>query len=118
MTAPEQGSTYFRKGFGLKGEVEATLAADYDGSLVDLLRARDHSLTIGGVSVTPKRMGDIEKALIGQTASEELFRELCEQCRNLDAIDDVHAPASYRQHLATVMARRALVAAHGRVGRA
>jgi hypothetical protein len=30
----------------------------------------------------------------------------------------VHAPASYRQHLATVMSRRALVAAHGRVGRA
>src|SRR6476661_7265472 len=51
MTAPEQGSTYFRKGFGLKGEVEATLAADYDGSLVDLLRARDHALTIGGVTV-------------------------------------------------------------------
>ena len=76
------------------------------------------SLTIGGVSVTPQRMRDIEKALVGQTASEELFRELCEQCRKLDAIDDVHAPASYRQHLATVMSRRALVAAHGRVGRA
>ena len=51
MTAPEQGSTYFRKGFGLKGEVEGTLASDYDGSLVDLLRARDHSLSIGGVTV-------------------------------------------------------------------
>jgi len=51
MTAPEQGSTYFRKGFGLKGEVEGTLAADYDGSLVDLLRSREHTLTIGGVTV-------------------------------------------------------------------
>ena len=51
MTAPEQGSTYFRKGFGLKGEVEETLAADYDGSLVDLLRSRDHTLTVGGVTV-------------------------------------------------------------------
>ena len=51
MTAPEQGSTYFRKGFGLKGEVEETLAADYDGSLVDLLRSRDHTLTIGDVTV-------------------------------------------------------------------
>jgi hypothetical protein len=42
MTVPDQGptqaATYFRKGFGLKGEVEGTLAADYDGSLVDLLR--------------------------------------------------------------------------------
>jgi 4-hydroxy-3-methylbut-2-en-1-yl diphosphate reductase len=51
MTGPEQGSTYFRKGFGLKGEVEGTLAADYDGSLVDLLRERDHTLTIDGVTV-------------------------------------------------------------------
>ena len=51
MTVPEQGSTYFRKGFGLKGEVEGTLAADYDGSVVDLLRERDHTLTIDGVTV-------------------------------------------------------------------
>ena len=51
MTAPEQGSTYFRKGFGLKGEVEGTLAADYDGSLVDLLREPDHTLTLHGVTV-------------------------------------------------------------------
>ena len=55
MTAPDQGSTrastYFRKGFGLKGEVEGTLAADYDGSLVDLLREHDHTLTVGGVTV-------------------------------------------------------------------
>jgi len=51
MTAPEQGSTYFRKGFGLKGEVEGTLAADYDGSLVDLLREHEHTLTIGDVTV-------------------------------------------------------------------
>src|SRR5574338_1629888 len=51
MTVPEQGSTYFRKRFGLKGEVEGTLAADYDGSLVDLLRERDHTLTVQGVTV-------------------------------------------------------------------
>jgi 4-hydroxy-3-methylbut-2-enyl diphosphate reductase len=51
MTAPEQGSTYFRKGFGLKGEVEGTLAADYDGSLVDLLREHDHTLSIEDVTV-------------------------------------------------------------------
>jgi aerobic carbon-monoxide dehydrogenase medium subunit len=81
-------------------------------------RIKCASLTLGGVSVIPVRMHGIEKALVGQTASEELFRELCEQCRNVDAIEDVHAPASYRQHLATVMSRRALVAAHGRVGRA
>jgi carbon-monoxide dehydrogenase medium subunit len=76
------------------------------------------SLTLGGVSVAPVRMYEVEKKMVGQTPSEELFRELCEDCRNVDAIDDVHAPASYRQHLATVMSRRAAVAAMGRVGRA
>lgn len=74
------------------------------------------SLTLGGVAVTPQRMKNVEKALVGQKASEEVFRAACEECRKIDAIDDVHAPASYRQHLAAVMSRRALVAAHGRVG--
>ena len=76
------------------------------------------SLTLGGVSVAPVRMYEVEKKMIGETPSEEMFRELCEACRDVDAIEDVHAPASYRQHLATVMSRRAAVAAMGRVGRA
>ncbi|HEY4265775.1 MAG TPA: xanthine dehydrogenase family protein subunit M [Micropepsaceae bacterium] len=76
------------------------------------------SLTLGGVAVAPVRMREVEKALVGETPSEELFRRLCEECRKVNAIEDVHAPASYRQHLATVMSRRALVAAMERVGRA
>lgn len=43
--------TYFRKGFGLKNEVEATLVADYTGRIVDLLRASDYQLTVGDVTV-------------------------------------------------------------------
>ncbi len=74
------------------------------------------SLTIGGVSKVPTRMRDVEKALVGQIASEDVFRAACEECRKMDALEDVHAPANYRQHLATVMSRRALMAAHGRVG--
>jgi carbon-monoxide dehydrogenase medium subunit len=80
---------------------------------------RRASLTLGGVAVTPQRMRNVEKALVGQKASEDMFRAACEECRKVEAIDDVHAPASYRQHLAAVLSRRALVAAHGRVkGRA
>ena len=44
-------AVYVRKGFGLKAEVQATLAADYDGRLVDLLRARDYTLEAGGITV-------------------------------------------------------------------
>jgi 4-hydroxy-3-methylbut-2-en-1-yl diphosphate reductase len=52
MTVPDTTpTTYYRKGFGLKAEVEDTLAADYSGHLVDLLRSRDYTLTAGGVTV-------------------------------------------------------------------
>src|SRR6476661_5523390 len=42
---------YFRKGFGLKAEVQEDLASDYNGRLVDLLRAREFVLSAGDVTV-------------------------------------------------------------------
>ena len=47
-SAPE---VYFRKGFGLKAEVQEELATDYNGRLVDLLREREFALTAGDVTV-------------------------------------------------------------------
>jgi 4-hydroxy-3-methylbut-2-enyl diphosphate reductase len=43
--------TYFRKGFGLKAEVQGALAADYAGRLVEYLRAHDNTLTLGDVTI-------------------------------------------------------------------
>jgi 4-hydroxy-3-methylbut-2-enyl diphosphate reductase len=43
--------TYFRKGFGLKSEIQAELASDYTGHLVDLLKEREYTLTAGGVTI-------------------------------------------------------------------
>jgi 4-hydroxy-3-methylbut-2-en-1-yl diphosphate reductase len=51
MTSPGEASTYFRKGFGLKSEVQGDLAADYDGNIVDLLRSHDFRLTVGDVTI-------------------------------------------------------------------
>ena len=48
--APDE-QTYYRKGFGLGAEVQETLAADYDGRLVDLLRERDYTLEAGGLTI-------------------------------------------------------------------
>jgi 4-hydroxy-3-methylbut-2-enyl diphosphate reductase len=48
---PAPAPTYVRKGFGLKAEVQDTLAADYTGHLVDLLRARDFALTVGDTTI-------------------------------------------------------------------
>jgi 4-hydroxy-3-methylbut-2-en-1-yl diphosphate reductase len=45
------GMTYFRKGFGLKSEIQSELDSDYTGHLVDLLKDRDYSLTVGDVTI-------------------------------------------------------------------
>jgi carbon-monoxide dehydrogenase medium subunit len=73
------------------------------------------SLTLGGLGPAPIRASDVERALIGETIEEKRLRDICEPLGKLDAVDDIHAPASYRQHLATVLARRALLKAHQRI---
>jgi 4-hydroxy-3-methylbut-2-enyl diphosphate reductase len=42
--------TYYRKGFGLKAEVQEDLA-QYEGRIVDYLREHDYTLTVGDVTV-------------------------------------------------------------------
>ena len=73
------------------------------------------SVTLGGMGPAPVRASELERALIGETIEEKRLRELCEPLRRVDAIDDIHAPASYRQQLATVLPRRALLKAHERI---
>jgi len=43
--------TYFRKGFGLKGEIQGALTDDYHSAVVDEVRARGYSLTVGDLTV-------------------------------------------------------------------
>jgi 4-hydroxy-3-methylbut-2-enyl diphosphate reductase len=44
-------ATYFRKGFGLKSEIQSELDSDYTGHLVDLLKDREYTLTAGDVTI-------------------------------------------------------------------
>ena len=44
-------SSYVRKGFGLKAEVQEILSADYTGRLVDLLLANEYTLAAEGITV-------------------------------------------------------------------
>jgi 4-hydroxy-3-methylbut-2-enyl diphosphate reductase len=48
MTSP---SAYYRKGFGLRAEVQDDLAADYEGHLVTVMRERGYTLTARDVTV-------------------------------------------------------------------
>jgi carbon-monoxide dehydrogenase medium subunit len=73
------------------------------------------AVIIGGMGMMQIRAAALEQALSGQMPDNKLLREACESCRKFDAIDDVHAPASYRQHLATVLSRRALEQASARL---
>ena len=73
------------------------------------------SVTLGGMGAAPVRASEVEKALIGNRPDDKLLREICETCRKFEAVDDVHAPANYRQQLATVMSRRALEQARARL---
>ena len=87
----------------------ALLEAGADG------RIKRASLTLGGMGPAPVRATEAERALVGNKASEKLLRDAAEVCRRIDAMADVHAPAQYRQHLAVVLARRALEKAHERI---
>ncbi|MCC6776425.1 MAG: FAD binding domain-containing protein, partial [Hyphomicrobiales bacterium] len=73
------------------------------------------SVTIGGMGTAPSRAREVEAAITGQVPGKDLFRDACESCRKIEAHDDVHAPAAYRQHLAAVLSRRALEKAYARL---
>src|SRR5262249_25867297 len=74
------------------------------------------SVTIGGAAATPQPAREVRKALIGKVPRQELMRDACGRCRAIEAIEDTHAPGSYRQHLAAVLSRRALEKAVTRIG--
>ena len=58
-------------------------------------------------------MTAVEDGLLGETGSAE-FTEIAGKCRDIDAMEDVYAPAWYRQHLAAVLTRRGLAKAFSR----
>ena len=72
------------------------------------------AIALGGVIATPLRMHEVEEALVGQPATPATFHAAADLCRKVDAVGDVYVPASYRQHLASVMTRRALDQAFAR----
>src|SRR3954469_25518707 len=51
MSKAVEPGNYFRKGFGLKADIEGELAADYSGQIVDYLRENDYTLSDGGITI-------------------------------------------------------------------
>ena len=80
-------------------------------------RIENAAVVIGGMDVVPQHATEVEQGLIGQTPARELVDRLCESCRRLEASDDIHASAAYRQRLAVALSRRALNVAIDRMAR-
>ena len=79
-----------------------------DGSI------RRAAVVIGGAGSGPIRCGEVEAAITGTRGGTEVHRQAAEACRNIDAMEDVHASKAYRRHLAQVLTSRALDSAYGR----
>ena len=75
------------------------------------------SITIGGVGQAPVRCATAEKIITGSKCSEVAINEAADSCREIDAMDDVHASAAYRRSLAVALTRRAIQKAYDRTSR-
>ncbi len=66
------------------------------------------SITLSGVGFAPLRMTEMERRLLGEPATAELIKKTAEITDNINPLEDSHASADYRRHLAQVLARRAI----------
>jgi 4-hydroxy-3-methylbut-2-enyl diphosphate reductase len=51
MASTDEPSTYYRKGFGLKADVQGDLSADYNARIVDALREHEYTLQVEDVTI-------------------------------------------------------------------
>jgi aerobic carbon-monoxide dehydrogenase medium subunit len=73
------------------------------------------AIALCGVAPGPVRLQAAEKLLIGQAADATQFERAAEVARGIEAMEDAHVTADYRQHLAGVLTGRALTAAAARI---
>jgi carbon-monoxide dehydrogenase medium subunit len=72
-------------------------------------------IALGGVGPAPVRAHTAERLLIGEAPTDELFRAAAATVGvALEPVDDIHASADYRRHLAGVLVQRALTTARSR----
>jgi carbon-monoxide dehydrogenase medium subunit len=95
--------------FALAGSA-AIIAVDAEG------KCSYARVVLFGVASTPVRAKEVEDALLGQSASSELFTAAAEHvCEVVDAESDVHVTEEYRGNVAHVLTVRAIADAFVRV---
>jgi carbon-monoxide dehydrogenase medium subunit len=77
----------------------------------------DARIVLIGVAATAIRVREAEQSLVGRDATPDAFEEAAEMVRGLiDPTGDIHGSSEYRQEIATVLTRRALLSAAARGG--
>lgn len=66
------------------------------------------SIAVCGVGIGPVRLHEAERELIGGNGDGSAIARAAEISGRIDAVDDFHASAGYRRHLARVLTARAL----------
>ena len=69
------------------------------------------SITLGGVGMAPMRIEPAERALQGASIDSRAIADAAAACGEIDALDDIHAPAWYRRRLARSLSARAIALA-------
>ncbi len=69
------------------------------------------AVALSGVGAAPVRCTATEGQLVGNHPTGDSIRAAAELCRDLDAMEDVHASPTYRQHLAVELVTRAVQSA-------
>ncbi len=80
-------------------------------------RVSEAAIALLGAASTPVRIEEAEKLLIGEAPGAELFEAAAEAVkRGVDPPGDNHGSGEYRRHIASVLTRRGLAEAVGRIG--
>jgi len=114
LQSPRTGSCFMevarRRGdFAIVG-VAAQMTLDEHDACSDI------RLTFCGVGETPVDTSTAARRLIGQSPTEEAFRDVAASVQTMiEPAGNVHATADYQRHIAGVLTARALQTAHQRV---
>jgi carbon-monoxide dehydrogenase medium subunit len=77
-------------------------------------RVAEARAVLSGIDFAPRRLGEVERMLNGETPSVALIADAAELAGKEEAISDAMASGAYRQHLAKVLTRRGLTQALAR----
>lgn len=107
---PHQSASAFIKIARVAADISQVCAAvrlTRDGNLI-----HDARIALGSVAPTPVRAAAAERELIGQTFSAALAEKIGKRAaQEIQPISDIRATRAYRQHIAAVIVRDALLRA-------